>query len=323
MPLLTTGFAEPQNRNIMARHQINAAAANDLIIVEEKMAFDEAFDDIVYKGLMPVQAGNRLWIQGFKSEEFGTLSGQAKIISGYSDDLPSAMYDRAEGVVTPVRLLGCSYSYNVMEIATAQRMKEPLQQHRALAARHSMELKLQNVAFFGAKEAGLEGLFTHSRVNRVAALPNSASTSTSWYDKTANEIIAEITARIKQFNNDSDGRKTITDIYLDIPHFDHIDAMIVPNTDGKTVLEFIEQKSRNITKGTIKAFKDIQGVGVGDTDIMIIMSKNKRNFEFKVPFVPTFYNAQIDGLAWKRPMIATTGGVVIKDQKSILIVEGI
>lgn len=56
---------------------------------------------------------------------------------------------------------------------------------------------------------------------------------------------------------------------------------------------------------------------------MVLMAKNSTNFEFKIPYAPTFQVAQIDGLAWKRPIIATTAGLRVKVPESIYIVEGI
>ena len=323
MPLSTTMFNNAVHHDFMSNAGLDASYADKLVIADEAQAFKEAFDDITYKGLLPIYAKKQLWVEGFKSSSLSTLSGKAKIISGYSDDLPSATYDKGSSTVTPVRLLGCSYTYNIMELAQAQKMGQSLQENRALAARYAMEVAMQEIAFYGDEVSGLEGLFNHSLITRISALPNLANTSTKWYDKTAFEIYAEVNARIKQFKNRNKSNTKITDIYIDVDHYDYIDTGVMPDTDGKTILEYIEQKSRHITKGTIKVFDEIAGAGNGGTDIMMIMSKSSKNFEFKIPYIPTFYLAQIDGLSWKRPMIATCGGVVVKNENSILIVEGI
>lgn len=303
-------------------YKANVAVSSKLIETQETESFKQKFDELKYRDVMPVKTGSNLAIAGFNNRIYD-MTGEAKIIAGYSDDLPSASTSSSEDAPTPVRMIGVSYHWNIMELAQASAVGTDMLDNRATAARLAVETKLNSVAFHGDSASGLHGLLNHPSVTLMGA-PSGASGSPLWVNLTADEIVAAINAAVGAMVKDSRGRIRPDLIGIPMDQYNYIASQKVPDTNGKTVMQYLIQSSPYVEEGTIVMIPelggDINGTG---TDSMILMKKDKRYFEFKIPYIPKFQPGQVDGIAWKRPMIATTGGLVVNEPKAIVRVDGI
>lgn len=298
----------------------DASVAEQLIVNVETEAFEDAFDELLYKEVMPVNYGDNLAVMGFSHNAY-EITGRAKIIGGYSDDLPSATYSES-GERSLVRMLGISYHYNIMEIAQSARLGVPLEENRARAARFGMESSINDIAFNGDEASGLYGLFNHPSVTVSAVPPNAAATSTMWSDKTADEILADIHQAIALMVEQSDNKMKPSDIYVPLQQYNQITIQRIGGTE-KTVLRWLIENSPYIGEDTIKPLSECKGASITGKDVILVLSKNPRHFSVEVPYAPQFLMANVKALYYKRPMVATTGGLVVRDARAIIVSEGI
>lgn len=298
----------------------DAGIAEQLIINLETEAFTDAFDELLYDSVLPVTRGQNLAIAGFSHSAYD-IQGKAKIIGGYSDDLPSATFTES-AKQSKVKMLGISYHYNIMEIAQAAAVGAPLQENRATAARFGMENALNDIAFNGEEASGLYGLFNHPSVTISTVAPNAAATSTMWADKTADEILADIHHVVALMVEQSNNKMHPTDIYLPLQQFNHISVQRIANTET-TVLKWLLDNSPYITQGMIQPLTECKDASLTGLDVMTVMNKNKRYFSMEIPYSPQFLEANVKALYYKRPMVGTTGGLVVRDARAIIIAEGI
>lgn len=300
----------------------NIAISSQLIETQEKEAFQEKFDELQYKNIFPIKSGSNLAVAGYNQRIYD-MTGEAKIIAGYSDDLPSASTHVSEDAPTPVRMIGTSYHWNIQELAQAQAVGSGMLDNRATAARLAVETKLNSIAFHGEATAGLYGLLNHPAITLMGA-PVGAAGSPLWVNMTADEILAAINAAVGAMVKDSRGKIVPDTIGIPMDQFNYIASQRVPDSNGKTVMQYLIASSPYIKEGTIQMIPELgSDINGTSTDSMVLMKKESRYFEVKVPYIPKFQPAQIDGLAWKRPMIATSGGLVVNEPRAIVRVSGI
>lgn len=300
----------------------NAGVAEELLMDLENESFDEQFKDLRFRDAMTVTEGSNLATSGYKWS-VAEVEGEAALISGYADSLPSATF-KESGKSTGVRMLGASYHYNILEIAQAQATGDPLEDNRAMAARYSMEKKLNSIAFNGMPKAGLFGLFGHPDITPNGVALNAAATSTKFADKSALEIVADFNYAVSvMVGADDSGKYMPTHIYIPLQQFMDISMTAVPATSGKTIIAYLVENNPYITEGMIMPLQECDGAGSAGDDVMIFMDKNSRYFDFKIPYRSQFMPAQVDGLGIKRPIIATCGGLVVRQPNAIQVFEGI
>ena len=121
------------------------------------------------------------------------MTGIAKIISDFADDLPRVDVVAISATVK-VRTLGDAYGYSVDEITTASALGESLDGRKAIAAKRAIIARMNNIAWKArpATHYGMTGLFFTSGIPCSQFPLNAGATSRKWKDKTSNEILADL-----------------------------------------------------------------------------------------------------------------------------------
>ena len=299
----------------------NAGMAEDLIVELEDQAFDENFRDITYRDVVPTQFGNNLAVSGYSNKKFD-IQGKAKIIGGYSDDLPTASFSE-KGRRSEVKLFGIAYQWNIVELARAAATGEPMEENRAEVCRFGMESSLNDLCYKGNEHEGIYGLFNHPSVPYAVVSGNAGGTSTKWSDKSADEILADVNSMCNGMVIDSNNRYVPTRMLLPLEQYHLISSQRIPETDH-TVLTWIVEKSPYINNANFfRATPECKGAGMAGEDVALVMDYDARYFEMKVPYAPQFLPAQVQSLHWKRPMIATSGGLVVRIPEALNLFGGI
>ena len=133
----------------------------------ETEAMDEAFDDIQYSQLIPVNTSGPEWIKGITYRSLDKI-GEAKWINGGAQDVPNADILSAE-VNTSVELAAIGYSYTLEEVSQSVLHNFPLESARISAARRAAEEFIDSVALNGDPDKGMDGLYNSSAVTPFAA----------------------------------------------------------------------------------------------------------------------------------------------------------
>src|SRR5690606_3742705 len=135
--------------------------ARELEFVKSR-SYDKKYAELKARLLIPVSSEAEAWADAIVYESYDQV-GAAKLIAGYADDLARADVKGQEHI-NPVKSLGCSYGYNIMEIRKSQARGKSLEQRKANAAKRAILQKENSLAFLGDSATGLNGFLNHPNV---------------------------------------------------------------------------------------------------------------------------------------------------------------
>ncbi len=243
------------------------------------------------------------------------MVGSAKIIGHYADDLPSAGAG-ARKVTVPVRWIGDSFHWSWMEIQQAQGAGVSLNAMRAEAANRAIEVKLNNIAWGvdeEATDAGLFGLLNNPNIPEAPVVAG-AATTTEWSTKTPDEILADINGAFSTINESTFGAHRADTLALPIGQYNLIANTRISALVETTILQYLIRNSPWITDASkIVMTPELSGAGSGGEDVFFVYTDDAETAEFYIPYEKnTPMGTQVDGLAFKTPMVASTGGLDVR-----------
>ena len=126
-------------------------------------------------------------------------TGMAKLISNYATDLPRADV-KGKPTTAIIKSIGDSYGYSIQEMRASRMAGKSLDVRKGESARYQIDRLNNQIAWAGDKETGLIGVLSEGNDIPLYVLSTSAAVgdSTSWSDKTPQEIMADINGMQKQ-----------------------------------------------------------------------------------------------------------------------------
>ena len=234
--------------------------------------------------------------------------GMAKIVADYGDDLP-----RAEAVATTipakVYTVGDSYGYNYVELEHARMANVNLEARKALSARRGIDLKLNNIAWFGDAEHGIVGFINNPNIATVTIPADGTGSSAQFVDKTPDQIIRDMNAIINEVSNNTNGVEMPDTVLLAPAVYDLLESTPKSQYSDRTILEFLRGAHPEVTRWM--KIGELKGAGTGATDMVIagvfrpeyIRQENPVRFE-QLP-------VQYRNLEYVVPCVSRTLGVTI------------
>ena len=234
--------------------------------------------------------------------------GMAKIVADYGDDLP-----RAEAVATTipakVYTVGDSYGYNYVELEHARLANVNLEARKALSARRGIDLKLNNIAWFGDAEHGIVGFINNPNIATVTIPADGTGSSALFVDKTPDQIIRDMNAIINEVSNNTNGVEMPDTVLLAPAVYDLLESTPKSQYSDRTILEFLRGAHPEVTRWM--KIGELKGAGTGATDMVIagvfrpeyIRQENPVRFE-QLP-------VQYRNLEYVVPCVSRTLGVTI------------
>lgn len=245
------------------------------------------------------------------------LVGSAKIIGDYADDLPSSGAGAAQ-VTVPVRWVGDSFHYSWMELQRAQRASVPLSDMRMRAANRAIEIKLNNIAYGiddEAADAGLYGLLNNPNIpNAPVVASTNAGNPTEWKSKQPNEILADINGGFTAIIESTFNAHQPDKLSLPIEQYSLLANTRINDLSDKSILTWLTENSPWLqSTDDIVVQAELKGAGPANADVFFVYQDNDEVAEFYIPYEknPPVGTLQ-DGLAYKTPIIASTGGLDIR-----------
>lgn len=285
--------------------------------------FEKKYKDLMFRKLFPIDNQGGPGIESVTVRVWDQV-GVAKIIGGYSDDLPRADVKGKE-ITVPIRTIGTSFAYNVQEVAAAALVNRPLQTMRADAARRAVEEKLNNIAFGSdqeATDAGLLGLFTHPNIPTSNVV--NPGGGTQWVNKTPDQILFDINDAFAEIHENTKMRERPTRLLLPVRQWNLIAATPRSANSDTTILQYVVRNSPFITSpDQIMPLVELDGAGTGGADIMVAYDPDPDKLEMDIPHELDFLPVQERGLSFLVPGWAKAGGLHIYRPLSLLIKEGI
>lgn len=254
--------------------------------------------------------------------------GLAKIISNYATDLPRADV-KGKPTTAIIKSIGDSYGYSVQEMRASRMAGKNLDVRKAESARYQIDYLCNKIAWNGDAETGLKGVLSKDNDVPLYVLANGTGGKTTWADKTADEILADITGMQKQMANVT--KKVEKADTLALPSYAYIELANkrIDNT-ATTLLKYIQDNLPDIKEivscpeldadstETNPYAADTNGKGVA-----LFFKNDARKLTIETPLSFMQYPAQTQGLEVIVPCEARTAGAMIYYPMSMLIAVGV
>ena len=254
--------------------------------------------------------------------------GLAKIISNYATDLPRADV-KGKPTTAIIKSIGDSYGYSIQEMRASRMAGKSLDTRKAEAARYQIDYLNNKIAWNGDPETGLKGVLSEDNDVPLYVLANGAKGTTSWADKTEDEILADITGMLKQMATVTKKVEKPDTLALSADDYIEIQNKRIEGT-ATTLLKNIHHNNPDIKQIVSSAELDAHTqdtkpyAAASNGKAVALLFKNdarKLSIENPLPFMQ--YPIQTQGLEVVVPCEARTAGAIIYYPMSLLIAVGI
>ena len=255
-------------------------------------------------------------------------TGLAKIISNYATDLPRADV-KGKPTTAIIKSLGDSYGYSIQEMRASRMAGKSLDTRKAESARYQIDYLNNKIAWNGDAETGLKGVLSIDNDVPLYTVANGAKGTTSWADKTEDEILADITGMLKQMATVTKKVEKPDTLALSSDAYIEIQNKRIEGT-ATTVLKYIQDNIPDIKQIVSCPELDADSVetnphaAASDGKAVALLFKNdsrKLSIENPLPFMQ--YPIQTQGLEVVVPCEARTAGAMIYYPMSLLIAVGV
>nr|DAW49499.1 MAG TPA: major capsid protein [Caudoviricetes sp.] len=255
-------------------------------------------------------------------------TGLAKIISNYATDLPRADV-KGKPTTAIIKSLGDSYGYSIQEMRASRMAGKSLDTRKAESARYQIDYLNNKIAWNGDEETGLKGVLSTDNDVPLYTVANGAKGTTSWADKTEDEILADITGMLKQMATVTKKVEKPDTLALSSDAYIEIQNKRIEGT-ATTVLKYIQDNIPDIKQIVSCPELDADSVetnpyaAASDGKAVALLFKNdsrKLSIENPLPFMQ--YPIQTQGLEVVVPCEARTAGAMIYYPMSLLIAVGV
>ena len=255
-------------------------------------------------------------------------TGLAKIISNYATDLPRADV-KGKPTTAIIKSLGDSYGYSIQEMRASRMAGKSLDTRKAESARYQIDYLNNKIAWNGDAETGLKGVLSTDNDVPLYTVANGAKGTTSWADKTEDEILADITGMLKQMATVTKKVEKPDTLALSSDAYIEIQNKRIDGT-ATTVLKYIQDNTPDIKQIVSCPELDADSVetnpyaAASDGKAVALLFKNdsrKLSIENPLPFMQ--YPIQTQGLEVVVPCEARTAGAMIYYPMSLLIAVGV
>lgn len=161
--------------------------------------------------------------------------GKAKFINGKGDDIPLVNLLRQK-FEQGVNMAGIGYAFSVEEIGQAQMVNQNLSSDGAEAANLAFNQMVDEVAFVGNAELGVQGLLNTTGITSVAAAATFAAS-------TPQEILAEINGTLTSIMTATNGVEMADTLLLPIAQYGDIATRQIAPESTMTILQFIRESN--------------------------------------------------------------------------------
>ena len=317
-------------RKMFRFDSVDAAAvfmARELDFVKSK-SYDKQYPQFTALSTFPVNSDAN---PGAESITFYTydMEGLAKIIDNYSTDLPRADVNGTPHSV-PVKTLGVSYGYSNQEMRASRMSGKSLDARKAESARFQIDNATNKIAWAGDAKNGLLGVLSTGQNIPVKTLTAGATSGKiKWIDKTADEIVADVTemyAQVSRATKDVERPDTLvlpTEVYtaLSLKRLGDTEATVLSYIQDhapylKEIISAAELNSDSVETNPYAA-------GTNGQAVALLFTNDPDKIEVNIPMAYTQNPAQPRNLETLIPCESRVAGTIVFYPLSALIVVGV
>lgn len=245
------------------------------------------------------------------------MTGIAKIVANYADDLPRANVKGKE-FTSRVKSIGNSFGYSLQEVRAAQFAGRPLNARLATAAGRAQREKWNRLAFYGDEEHGIQGWLSNPNVPSSAVVAGE-STNTEWSTKTADEILKDMNDAVTQVINTTNGAEQPDTIVLPINQYRLINTTARSANSDLTILQYFERNNPGVS---VEWVNELAG-GFDGEDGFIVYRRDPETMTLEMPSPFEMLPVQERGLEYVVPCHSRFGGVIVYYPLSMAFKTGI
>jgi len=249
------------------------------------------------------------------------MTGVAKIISDYADQLPAVNVAGKE-FFAKVKSIGDAYIYSIQEIRAAMMAGRSLSDRMAMAARRAIEQKIDDIFFTGDEEHGLIGLLNHPNIPRLDIENDGDSSGTSFASKidTPDKILRDMNEMIDTVFTTTNGVERPNTLLLPLAQYALVNTTPRADNSDTTILEFFLKNQPGVT---VKPCYKLAGAGENGVDVMASYTNSPEHLTLEVPQPFEQFPPQEKNLSISVPCHARCGGLIVYYPLAMLIGEGI
>lgn len=249
-------------------------------------------------------------------------TGFAEIISNYATDLPRADV-KGSPTTAFVKSIGDSYGYSIQEMRASRMAGKSLDTRKAEAARYAIDRKTNEIAFAGDKKHNLMGMLSYDNNIPLYTLAD-VNGKTSWKDKSAAEILADINGMFAYQSNITQDVERADTLSLPPAKFIDISTRQIPNT-GYTVKKFLLENApylKNIISAPELSAENTATNPYG-VDVAMLYTNSADKFSLEIPMAFYQYPLQNRNLEVIIPCEERVAGLVLYYPLSALLAVGV
>lgn len=286
--------------------------ARELEFVKSR-SYDKKYAELKARLLIPVSSEAEPWADAIVYESYDQV-GAAKLIAGYSDDLPRADV-KGQEFINPVKSLGCSYGYNIMEIRKSQARGKSLEQRKANAAKRAILQKENELAFVGDAKTGLKGFLNHNNVPLAVIADDNTNGSTEWLDtdgatplKSSKQILRDLHQIANTIVNQTQGVEHGTTLVLPRTLYLYIASTPYGIDNEATILDVFLKQSMFIKE--VDWLNELETAGVGGSKRAMAYRRDPEAVTLEIPQDFEQFDPQARNLEFVVPCHSRFGGVL-------------
>lgn len=290
-----------------------------LTYVEPKV-YEKEYANINYYNVIPVsnEAGEGATVITYYSMD-GSAVAQWQGSKAYDIPLVDLSSDRSN---IDVNLGAIAYDYSLEELRQAQMLNRDLSAIKGQLARRGYEEKAQRVAMLGDDEVGYEGFLNNSNV--TASTVVDPGSGTEWTNKTADQIIADVTTLFNSIFEDSEMVEAPNTLLIPPAQWGYINSTPRSSNSDTTILQYIVNNSPYLkSEADIMPINELKNAGAASSDRMVAYSKDPDKVVYHIPMPIRFSSPQAINNSFRIPGEFKLAGVEIRFPGSVRYADGI
>ncbi len=197
------------------------------------LAFLESFPALKARSFIPVNRGVPAAAETISTRIWDSY-GEAKVLNPNADDFPSVSIGQREAFAA-IKSLGCYFEYSVLDLRRSELAGTGLDSKLAVAARQTIESKIDKLAVKGDERVGIKGITNHEGFNEVAL--------SKWFDgskiKIPELMLADINQMVSVIAENTNNVLLPDTLLLPVKHYAHIAQTPITPQSHVTILNYI------------------------------------------------------------------------------------
>jgi len=256
------------------------------------------------------------------------VTGMAKIVADYGDDLPRSDVKGKE-FVARVRSIANSYGYSLQEIRSAQLAGKSLEQRKGNAAVRAQRELWNRIAFYGDEAHNLQGLLTNPNIPAVTVENDGTGDATEWATKTPAQILRDMNDLVNSIIDRTNGAEQPDTLVLPIDLYTKVMSTPADTGTDTTIGQYFLNNNPFVDSlewsNEIKASERAKNIASDQYtgEIMVAYRRDPDALMLEMPQMFEQLPVQEDNLEFVVPCHSRIAGLIITYPLSMAIGEGI